>query len=51
MIEDFQSKRKISSTKTTNFGTTKRENHDSSLFYGRKLYNGGIKDDVNYIEN
>ncbi len=27
-------------TKTSSFGTTKREGHDSSVFYNRNLYNG-----------
>lgn len=29
-------------TKTASFGTTKRERHDSSEFYGRSMYGGGL---------
>lgn len=43
-----------SGTETSDFGTTKRENHDSSYFYASKLYQGfGVvrSDDPDGIEN
>ena len=40
------------STKTSSFGVSKRESHDSSLFYGSKLYENLPKpQDVEYIDN
>ena len=40
-------------TKTSKFGVSKRENHDSSEFYNSKLYNSRIiaKNEVKYVEN
>jgi DNA modification methylase len=43
-------KRRIG-TKTSSFGTSKREGHDSSLFYSRKLYPKQTISSVQYIEN
>jgi len=38
-------------TKTSSFGVSKRENHDSSLFYSRKLFNTHkVKASFEYIE-
>ncbi|MFC1892811.1 DNA-methyltransferase [Chloroflexota bacterium] len=39
-------------TKTSSFGTSKRENHDSTLFYSRNLYNRRLSSErVPYTEN
>ena len=39
-------------TKTSRFGVSKRENHDSTYFYGRNLYsNLKIDEDMIEIEN
>lgn len=39
-------------TQTASFGTTSREGHDASAFYGRKIYNGATKKDKgDYVEN
>lgn len=38
-------------TKTSSFGTSKREGHDSSIFYSRKLYPKQTISSVQYIEN
>lgn len=43
--------RKRTGTKTSSFGTSKREGHDSSLFYSRKLYAKPMSPKVPYIEN
>jgi site-specific DNA-methyltransferase (adenine-specific) len=45
-------KRKRVSTETQSFGVSKRESHDSSKFYGRKIY-GAPKQvtDEDYVEN
>jgi modification methylase len=51
-----QSRKRIS-TQTQGFGVSKREGHDSSRFYGRKLYRQNISnnrestDDAQYQEN
>ena len=40
------------STKTSSFGVSKRESHDSSLFYESKLYKNLTKpQDIEYIDN
>ena len=45
-------KSKYQGTKTSSFGVSKRENHDSSQFYSRKLFvNLKIKDSLEYKEN
>ncbi len=38
-------------TKTSSFGTSKREGHDSSKFYARKLYSKPSPGKILYIEN
>jgi len=38
-------------TKTSSFGVSKRENHDSSSFYSRKMYSGIEPQRVEYVEN
>lgn len=38
-------------TKSSSFGVSKRENHDSSSFYARKMYSGRVSQKVEYIEN
>ncbi len=38
-------------TKPSSFGVSKRENHDSSSFYARKLYSERVSEKVEYIEN
>ncbi|MBA7599420.1 hypothetical protein ES703_06453 [subsurface metagenome] len=38
-------------TKPSSFGVSKRENHDSSSFYSRKLYSERVAKKVDYIEN
>ena len=45
--------RKGKSTSTSKFGTSKRENHDSSLFYNSKLYQGRTPKNqpTNVVEN
>lgn len=49
--QNSRNKRK-EGTKTSSFGTPGRINHDSSKFYGSKLYSGLNKGrDVRYIEN
>jgi len=46
------SRKKNKGTKTSNFGVSKRETHDSSKFYNRKLYNNIIiNEKVPEIEN
>ena len=42
----MKSTREIKSTKTTSFGSTKRENHDSSKFYARKLYQNNSEKNI-----
>jgi site-specific DNA-methyltransferase (adenine-specific) len=42
---------KRTGTKTSSFGTSKREGHDSSLFYSRKLYPKQPVRNVLYVEN
>jgi len=45
-------KRKKRGSKTSTFGTTVREGHDSSLFYGSRLYQGREPPEVTaYVEN
>lgn len=45
-------KKRKSGTKTSKFGTSKRENHDSSVFYNSRLYNGrNSTKKLNYFEN
>jgi site-specific DNA-methyltransferase (adenine-specific) len=45
-------KQKRKGTVTSRFGTSKRENHDSSIFYNSRLYEGSISDKkTKYIEN
>tara|TARA_Y100000590_G_scaffold197010_1_gene223760 strand:- start:204 stop:1328 length:1125 start_codon:yes stop_codon:yes gene_type:complete len=44
--------KKRKTTKTSNFGVSKREGHDSSKFYSRKLFQGKtIKNETEIIEN
>jgi len=44
--------RKVKGTKTSSFGVSKRENHDSSMFYNSGLYEGKNKtEEIVYIEN
>ena len=43
--------RKQTGTKTSSFGVSKRENHDSSEFYAAKMYEGQKKSKVKYFEN
>ena len=43
--------KKRQGTKTSSFGTSKREGHDSSLFYSRKLYSKQAVTNVSYVEN
>lgn len=51
MILKSKSKR-TRGTKTSKFGVSKRESHDSSLFYNRIIYqNIGINEDVPEVEN
>jgi DNA modification methylase len=38
-------------TKSSSFGVSKRENHDSSSFYARRLYSQRVSNKVEYIEN
>ncbi|MHA1335744.1 MAG: DNA-methyltransferase [Promethearchaeota archaeon] len=39
-------------TKTSSFGVSKRESHDSTIFYNSKLYESfHISDKINYIDN
>ena len=39
-------------TKTSSFGTSSRDNHDSSIFYDSKLYSEAkIPKKIEYIEN
>ena len=39
-------------TRTSSFGVSKRENHDSTYFYSQKLYHGlRIEEEVEYVEN
>jgi DNA modification methylase len=38
-------------TKSSSFGVSKRENHDSSSFYARKLYTGTTSPKIEYVEN
>lgn len=38
-------------TETSSFGSTERENHDSSEFYDSELYSGRIPEEVEYEEN
>lgn len=47
-------------TRTSSFGTTKRENHDSSSFYGRRIFSNFLevgvearneKTEINEISN
>jgi site-specific DNA-methyltransferase (adenine-specific) len=40
----------MSKTKTSSFGTGKRESHDSSSFYGRQLYNSIFSDPLSKAE-
>jgi hypothetical protein len=41
---------KQNGTKTSFFGMSKRENHNSSIFYNSKLYTGmNIPKKINYI--
>ena len=47
----MKSTREIKSTKTTSFGSTKRENHDSSKFYARKLYQNNSEKNIEEVEN
>jgi modification methylase len=47
----MKSTREIKSTKTTSFGSTKRENHDSSKFYARKLYQNNSEKNTEEVEN
>jgi len=42
---------KKKSTKTSSFGVAKRENHDSSEFYSRKLYDNTQRRDMGNGEN
>ena len=50
MSNEKDSSRK--STKTSSFGVSKRESHDSSSFYGSNLYKNLPKpQDVKYIDN
>jgi len=45
-------KKRKSGTKTSKFGVSKRENHDSSIFYNSRLYNGrNSTKKVKYFEN
>ena len=45
-------KKRLKGTKTSRFGASKRENHDSSIFYSSKLYNAKKpKKKVRFIEN
>jgi site-specific DNA-methyltransferase (adenine-specific) len=46
-------KRKRAGTKTSSFGTTGRESHDSSKFYASRLYEGvdGGDQNIDYFEN
>ena len=45
-------KKKRKKTRTSSFGVTKRESHDSSTFYSRKLYQkNGEKSIIEYREN
>jgi len=48
----MQVKRRKNGTKTSSFGSPGRINHDSSLFYSSKLYEGLPKEShVSYVEN
>jgi len=47
---DFMVKKR-KGTKTSSFGTSKRESHDSSEFYSRKMYAKSLDVKVPYIEN
>lgn len=38
-------------TKTSDFGVSKREGHDSSKFYGRKLYDTKVSNSPDSVEN
>jgi hypothetical protein len=43
--------KKRNGTETQSFGTSKREGHDSSKFYARKLYeNGNGTNEEQYVE-
>lgn len=43
--------KKREGTKTSSFGTSKREGHDSSVFYSRKMYSKKQPTKVTYVEN
>ncbi|MBA7572614.1 hypothetical protein ES708_14397 [subsurface metagenome] len=50
MVNKKKTSRK--SSKTSSFGVTKRESHDSSHFYNSNVYRGIVKPiSVDYIDN
>ena len=45
------SKLRKRNTRTSSFGVSKREGHDSSPFYGRKLYDHTVKEETMEVQN
>ncbi|AQX74566.1 SAM-dependent methyltransferase [Dehalococcoides mccartyi] len=51
MVDEVKSKSKTRGTRSSSFGVSKRENHDSSSFYSRKLYSGNKSEKIECTEN